>query len=141
MKTLRLEKSGTLKESMSFSNIQYKEIINEEWQDSYWFNTLTKSFFFVVFQKNEDDQFVLKKVMFWTMPAIDLKVAHDFWLDTKLKISNDDYEHFIKIRDGRMCHVRPKGIDSYDLMETPSGRMEKKKCYWLNSSYIKKVIN
>lgn len=140
MKTIRLEKSGALKESMSFAQIKYKEIINEDWLDSYWYETLTRRFFFVVFQKDEHGELRLKKVMFWTMPASDLKVAEQFWLDTQAKIRNDDYENFYKIADDMICHVRPKGVDSKDLMETPSGRMEKKKCYWLNSSYIKKVI-
>ena len=79
--------------------------------------------------------------MFWTMPNNDLKVSKDFWLDTRRKVRNDDYEHFRKMSDHAICHVRPKGTDSKDLMETPSGRMEKKKCYWLNSSYIKEIIS
>ena len=59
MKTIRLEYSGTLKESMSFSQIQFEDIVNEDWEQSYWFNTLTKRFFFVVFQKDKNDE--LKK--------------------------------------------------------------------------------
>lgn len=140
MKTIRLEKSGTIKESMSFAQIQFSEIVNEAWDESYWYYMLTKRFFFVVFQRDESDELNLKKVFFWTMSSQDLEIAKDFWMDTKQKIINDDYENFIKISDNKICHVRPKGNDSSDLMETPSGRMEKKKCYWLNSSYIKKII-
>ena len=78
--------------------------------------------------------------MFWTMPNKDLEQARLFWEDTKDKITNNDFNHFIKISDAKMCHVRPKGRNSLDLMETISGTNEKKKCYWLNSSYIKKII-
>lgn len=141
MKTIRLEHSGSLKESMSFAQIQFKEIVNEEWLDSYWYNTITKRFFFIIFQKDETGNAVLKKVMFWTMPAADQKRAEAFWLDTKQKIANDDYSHFIKISGNGICHVRPKGANSRDKMETPTGKMEKKKCYWLNSSYIKQIIS
>ncbi|WP_445452207.1 MutH/Sau3AI family endonuclease [Flavobacterium sp. 25HG05S-40] len=141
MKTIKLENSGSLKESMSFSQIQYKEIIDEEWEDSYWFNSLTKRFFFVVYQKNEMDELVFKKVMFWTMPNKDLEKAKLFWEDTKEKILNNDFNHFIKISDNKMCHIRPKGRNSLDLMETITGSQEKKKCYWLNASYIKKIIS
>jgi DNA mismatch repair protein MutH len=140
MKTVRLEQNGGIKESMSFAQIQFKEIIDEEWEDSYWYNVLTKRFFFIVFQKDESEQLRLKKVLFWTMPMTDLDVAKSFWLDTQEKIRNDDYDNFIRISDNRICHVRPKGADSRDKMETPSGRLEKKKCYWLNSSYIKNAI-
>jgi DNA mismatch repair protein MutH len=140
MKTIRLEHSGGLKESMSFAQIQFKEIIKESWEESYWFETLTKRFFFVIYQKDANGILRLRNVFFWTMPSGDLEIAKQFWLDTKKKIINDDYTHFIKISDDRICHVRPKGADSKDLMEAPSGRMEKKKCYWLNASYIKRAI-
>jgi len=140
MKTIRLEAKGSLKESMSFAQIKFKEIIHEEWENSYWYSTLTKRFFFVVFQKDHDC-YILKRVLFWTMPPGDLKIAKDFWLDTKAKIESDDYNHFIKISDNRICHVRPKGANSKDVMETPTGRLEKKKCYWLNSSYIRQVVS
>ena len=45
-------------------------------------------------------------------------------------------DNFWKLKDHKICHVRPKGIDSSDLMQTPQGTLEKKKCYWLNSRYI-----
>ncbi len=140
MKTIRLESSGSLKESMSFAQIKFTEIINESWLDSYWHDTLTKRFFFVVFQKDANNTLRLKKVMFWTMPANDLEVAKAFWLDTKRKIKADDYKHFIKISDNKICHVRPKGANAKDKMLTPTGRKESKKCYWLNARYIKKII-
>ncbi|WP_298222391.1 MutH/Sau3AI family endonuclease [Flavobacterium sp.] len=141
MKTIKLEKSGSLKESMSFGQIQYKEIVNEDWDQSYWFDTISKRFFFVVFQKNDSKQLVLKKVLFWTMPNKDIEIAKEFWLDTKKKIKSNDFEHFIKISDKKICHVRPKGKNSRDMMETITGSEEKKKCYWINSNYIKSVIN
>lgn len=141
MKTIRLEKSGALKKSMPFAQIQIKEIVNEEWLDSYWYQTLTKRFFFVIFQKDDSGELRLKKVMFWTMPAQDIRVAELFWLDTKLKIEQDNHDNFIKISDNRICHVRPKGTNSLDLMQTLSGDWKKKKCYWLNSSYIKAIIS
>jgi len=140
IKTIRVENNGKIKESMSFAQIKFKEIIDEKWEDSYWFSTLTKRFFFVIFKKDDKGVLRLQKVMFWTMPAADLKVARSFWEDTKRKIKAGDYGHFIKISDDRVCHVRPKGKDSRDLMETPQGTMEKKKCYWLNAEYVHKQI-
>lgn len=79
--------------------------------------------------------------MFWNMPNKDLEIAHEFWEDTKQKIVTNRFNDFVRIKDNRICHVRPKGQNSLDLMETAIGTKEKKKCYWLNSSYIKKIIN
>ena len=125
---------------MSFAQIQYKEIVDEKWEESYWHDTLTKRFFFVIFQKDTKGILRLRNVKFWTMPTDDLDISRKFWEDTRKKIKKGDYKHFIKIADDKICHVRPKGADSKDKMETPQGKMEKKKCYWLNSSYIKEQI-
>lgn len=141
MKTIVLEKNGKLKESMSFQQIKYKSIIQETWLDSYWYETLTKRFFFVVFQRDSGNVPRLKKVMFWTMPYSDLEIAEQFWEDTKSKISAGNFESFIKLSDDMICHVRPKARNANDLMETSSGRWEKKKAYWLNSGYIKEIVS
>lgn len=86
LKTITLSKTGTLKESMSFSQIQFKEIVAEKWEESYWYDTLTSKMFFVVFQKNGTGESVLKNVMFWTMPSDDLEVVRVAWEDTKRKV-------------------------------------------------------
>jgi len=140
MKTIRQSNTGRIKESMSFAQIQFKEIINETWENSYWYNTVTKRFFFVIFQEAENNELILKKVMFWTMPANDLKMAEEFWIDTKNKIVDNNFNNFFKISHDKIFHIRPKGINSKDLMETALGTHEKKKSYWLNASYIKQII-
>ncbi|MCQ2291036.1 MAG: hypothetical protein MJZ63_07185 [Muribaculaceae bacterium] len=143
-KSIRLEPNGKLKESMVFGQIKYNEIINEEnWEDSVWYETLTQRFIFVVFRKNENGDpksSVLEKVFFWAMPQSDLQLAKIFWKDTKYKIKNGDFEHFMKSSDDNICHVRPKAKDSKDLMDTPFGP-QKKKGYWLNRDYILKIVN
>lgn len=144
LKTIRLDPNGNLKESMVFSQIQYKEIVNEEeWEDSVWYRTLTQRFLFVIFRKDRSGDprlSILERVMFWTMPAADLEVAEAFWRDTRDKIRLGDFDHFIAASDGRICNVRPKAKDSSDQMETASGSFAKKKGYWLNRDYILKVI-
>lgn len=75
------------------------------------------------------------------MPYYDLLVAEEFWEDTKKKIINGNYNQFWKLKDHRIFHVRPKGVNAKDLMETPQGTLEKKKSYWLNSRYILKQIS
>lgn len=144
-KSIRLEPSGTLKESMVFSQIDYKGIVKEEnWEDSVWYETLTQRFLFIVFRKSADGdnkKAVLENVFFWTMPVKDLTVAKAFWKDTKAKIAADDFSHFWKLSDHNICHVRPKAKNSADTMETPSGRFVTKKGYWLNAEYILGVVN
>lgn len=144
-KSIRLEPDGKLKESMVFSQIDYKGIIEEtEWEESVWYKTLTQRFLFVIFQKdisNDDKKAKLKKVFFWTMPHKDLITAKDFWQDTRNKIATDNFDDFWKLSDHKICHVRPKAKDNSDKMKTISGKMVTKKGYWLNADYILEVVN
>ena len=146
LKTIRLEPNGTLKESMSFKNINYKDIVNEDkWTDSEWYNIIAShKFLFIVFRKNEngnDDDAIFDDAFFWNMPQSDIEKVAVFWKDTRDKIKKGDYEHFIKLSEHPICHVRPKGRNSQDLTPTPQGGMAKKYCYWLNSNYILNIIN
>jgi DNA mismatch repair protein MutH len=74
------------------------------------------------------------------MPEKDLETVKNVWLDTQEKIISGDYEHFTKSSDRMISHVRPKGRDSEDLMITPQGTKEKKKCFWLNRDYVMSII-
>ena len=139
LKTISLNPNGVLKESMSFKNVYFCDIINEDWEDSYWFETISKRFLFVVFRKSEDGEkrhAILERVIFWTMPVKDYPFAEALWKDTKQKVEDGDYMHFVKSSENPVCHIRPKGEDSTDLMPTPQGTLEKKKCYWLNRRYV-----
>ena len=68
-KTIRINKNGSIKESMSFPTFKFTEIINENWKDSElreMFNT-TK-FMFAVF-KEYDGKYHFENIKFWNMPV------------------------------------------------------------------------
>lgn len=94
----------------------------------------------MIFKANEKGEYILKNVKFWSIPQNDMDVLEQVWIDTKKKIQKGDFEHFIKASENKIGHVRPKGQNALDVMEAPDGTMQKKKCFWLNSSYIKAMV-
>lgn len=146
LKTIRLEPGGGLKEAMSFQNIKYGDIIHEAaWEDSDWYNTIaTRRFFFIVFRKNAGGgpaDAVLEKAFFWAMPRRDVEASKAFWRDTRDKVRQGDYGHFLKQSETRVCHVRPKAKNAADTTPTPQGGYAKKNCYWLNRQYVLDIVN
>ncbi len=147
IKSIRIEDNGIIKESMSFTNIYYCDIVNEEWEDSTFYSELTSRFIFMIFKAipNTKDYYFADALV-WNMPEEDLDKAQIVWEKTKSKILIGDYDNFPKAKENRkstqetVAHVRPKGRDSLDLMITSQGTMEKKKCFWLNNSYITSVL-
>lgn len=145
LKTIRLEPSGNLKESMSFQTIKYKEIVNEdEWDESDWYNTIAaRRFLFIVFRKKKGgsaEDSVLERVFFWAMPHKDIEAAEEFWRNTRDKVRSGDYAHFIKSTEHPICHVRPKAKNAADTTDTPQGGKAKKLCYWLNRDYVLEIV-
>lgn len=142
IKTIRVENNNKIREDMSFKNIQFKEIITQEWEDSDLYQELTSKFIFVIFHKTADEQdYYLKEVRFWNMPEPDLDIAKVAWETTRFMIRANKMDNLPKKKEFPIIHVRTKGRNSQDLMETPAGTMETKRCFFLNRHYIESIIN
>lgn len=143
MKIIRLKHGGTPKESMSFPAIDYKEIINETWEDSTLYEILSsRKFLFIVYQYDKYGVLRFVKHMFWNIPEEDLEgPVREVWERTKAQIDAHHADDLPKIKDNPVCHVRPHGRDSHDLAPTAYGAMVKKQSFWLNAGYIRDQIN
>ncbi len=138
LKTLRLKVNGMPKEDMSFPYFKYKEIVEEDWENSSLKEMLEKKFFFVVYKYDKFGKLRLKKAAFWNIPYQDLdSYVQDVWNKTVLKIKSGDAANLPKKRDNYVCHVRPHGRDSKDKDQTPNGTWLTKKSFWLNGRYLR----
>ena len=140
MKTIRLEKNGKPKESMSFPAFSYMNIIHEGWEESRFSQVLEQKFLFVVFQYDNEGTLRFKKIVFWNMPYIDREEARRVWELTRQQVIDGHPETLPGSKDSHVAHVRPHARDSRDTIPTPDGRMLVKKCFWLNSGYIAESI-
>lgn len=146
IKTIRIQNNGKIKENMSFPYFKYKELMNEEWEDSTFGNYLRETrFLFVVFKFNPEEHLIFKGCQFWNIPYDDLKQVHIVWEKTKKvlmdglqfsKVNGKYTDNFPKQSENPVCHVRPHGNDSTDTDTLPDGREYPKHCFWLNNSYI-----
>ena len=148
LKTITLEHTGTLKESLSFPAFDYKDLITQIWydEDNEQMSDLharleTKRFLFVVFQKIKDsNEIIFKKNKFWNFPMTDLEEVENVWNRTIDCINSGDYKNLPKISDNKIIHVRPHGRNAQDTIGTPQKTQEVKKSFWLNAKYIQKFI-
>lgn len=151
VKCILLQENGVPRESMSFPMINYKEIIEQDWETSdikqkfenekhLWLIFKAKKKYSKQSELSLDD-IIFEKAMFWNMPAEDLnKHMYYLWKDTVKKIKKGNYDDFLKTQDNPVGHIRPHARNSGDVMETPQGTFVKKKCFWLNAKYIAEQI-
>ncbi len=149
-KTIRIQKNGHIKESMSFPTFKFLEIIKETWESSELRNYLEPAkFLFVIFKENSTGEYVFERTMFWNIPAVDLAEVQKVWERTVQIIREGVQLYF----DGRVmrnnlpkqsenpvAHVRPHAKNMEDTYPLPDGRRMPKQCFWLNRSYIEKVV-
>lgn len=128
VKAIRLEDNGQMKESMSFPTFRYKDIINEEWEDSTVHNYFTETSFLFVVYNRKGSNYVLSGCQFWHMPNSDLeKVVRVFWEKVvgiikdgvkfeivpngknKVKVLNN----FPETNDNGITHIRPHASKRY----------------------------
>lgn len=157
-KTIRLEEDGQIKESMSFPPFKFEEIVEEDWDDS-WYRDYFEStkFMFVIFKKKNND-YVLHDIQFWNMPINVLD--NDFkevWIHTQSiiksgnivrEIKNGNYiNNFLNKSSHPMMHVRPHAKNRDDTYPLPvpdrlTGLLDfTKQCFWLNNSFVLEIIN
>lgn len=141
LKTIKLEHTGRLKESMSFPIIDYMDIVKETWEESTFRDYLSShKFLFVIFQKCRNGVIYLKKVKFWEIPYNDLENhVKKVWIETQKRIRQGK-EELPKMSEDPVCHVRPHARNKKDRLITPTGTMIGKKSFWLNSKYIQNQI-
>lgn len=147
VKTIRIEKNNKIKENMSFPTFEFKELVEEEWDNSTFGNYLRETrFLFVVYKFDKQNELRLKGCQFWNIPYDDLEGnVRSVWEKTQsvlcegLKIEKKNgrnYNNFPKASENPVCHVRPHAKNSKDTYELPDGRQYPKQCFWLNNSYI-----
>lgn len=147
LKTIRIEKNNTIKQSMSFPAFKFCELIEESWETSTFGNYLDQTrFLFVVYKQNDDDEWILKGCQFWNIPYNDLQVeVKGVWERTVETIkrgvciehrNGKQYNNLPGMKDNEVCHVRPHGQNANDTYPLPDGREMAKHCFWLNNTYI-----
>lgn len=158
VKTIRIEKNGTIKESMSFPAFKFVDIVDEKWEESDLYNTFENTkFMFVVFKQKNNNEYVFENVKLWNMPEKILQnEVKKVWSKTKRVVKSGKIvksiengkkqTNFPKSTENLYCHVRPHAKNSNDTYPLPkkdelTGKNEyTKQCFWLNRSYIKSII-
>ncbi|MGE7933890.1 Sau3AI family type II restriction endonuclease [Viridibacillus arvi] len=150
-KTVRLQQNGRPQQSMSFKNIDFHEILEEDWEDSYIRNYfLEMQLLFVVFQFDKENILRFKGIKLWHMPMETIEVELlNYWMEIRrvlnegvvlTKTKKGIENNFPKSNYNGVLHVRPKGADGSDKIQLLDGQWITKQCYWLNAGYVAEIV-
>lgn len=140
MKTFSLNASNKAREDISFPAFVSGEVVSQNWEDSEFATDIEDKFLWVVFKQDENGADRLIKVVYWNMPYSDRLKAQEVWENMKERLLTNPQDVKGNFKND-VAHVRPHGKNSKDYDESLSGLRLRKRCFWLNGSYIAKVVS
>lgn len=142
-KSMRVKRNGIPKESISFPVFDYFDLLGREFDSSDFKRYLSQKYLFVIYREDASEKGVyrLSEVMFWQMPDTDLLEARRCYDEMRRRVGSGHAENSVRSSENRCCHVRPHGRNKADVLPTPYGSFETKKCFWLNARYIGSEID
>lgn len=163
VKTIRVQSNGSIKESMSFPYFEFNDIFIQDWEDSDLRNMFASTkYMFVIFREREGELY-FDGIKFWHMKETDLdEIVRPVFERLKEIITTGNivsnvaknsagklirHTNFPGMSENPMVHVRPHARDANDTCDLPvpdrltGAKTFTKQCFWLNSSYIEKIIN
>lgn len=137
-KVIRLKRNGKPKESLSFPRFSYRDLVEQDFEQSEFSEQLAQKYLFVVFCEDESNlgEFRLADVLFWQMPDSDLVEARACYDLMRERVIDGRASESVKSTENRCCHVRPKARNKADTAVTPRGETVVKKSFWLNAGYV-----
>lgn len=171
IKTIRLQKNGKPRESMSFPKVNIKDFVQQNFENSYEYEFFESTrFLFVVFKENKNGEYILAGSKFWNMPIDELEtIGQNEWNAYKKKFIDGIKFSSSKQKDGKeiiknnlpkkaeteIFHMRPHASKSAyiingkrygngkdsDMDELPNGDKMTSQCFWINNDYIAKIVS
>lgn len=114
VKTIRIEESDRIKESVSFPTFEFNELLAEEdWDESSFCQVCEREFLFVAF-KETAGTYALAGCTFWAMPAKDRDAAREVWEETRRAVRKGIKFTYARKKSGefRMCKDGYPRIDN-----------------------------
>lgn len=164
IKTIRINSSGKIVESMSFPTIKFTQLVSESWSDSFIYNYFNSMKFIFVVYKEVDFGYQFLGGIPWMMPSEDLEnIVKKEWQEIqdtikaglRFKIIKGVVSNNLpKKSQTKIIHLRPKASKSAYLLDNgyscgnvkkdgdqlPNGEWMTKQCFWLNNDYVLKQI-
>lgn len=156
-RSIRRSFNGTIKEAIPLNNINFETIVEENFQDSELHKRFEDGFYFLVYQESKikETPLILEYAFLWKPDSIFIEnCVYPFWLKVKGKTKNGirikqvkrgrmvvNKNNLPKTKDSLVLHVRPKAKNANDTTLLPDGRKITKQAYWINSKFLKNLID
>jgi DNA mismatch repair endonuclease MutH len=141
-KIVPIDAAGRLVEAMSFPAFVHEELVFETWEASDLLARIGRMLIVPIHRGKMAPlhQAWLGMPFFWSPPPDDLLGIETEWERFRSLIEHGRALELPPASETTYLHVRPKGRDASDRDQAPGGIDVIKKCFWLNQSYLERVL-
>jgi DNA mismatch repair protein MutH len=127
---------------MSFPSFVHEELRYETWEDSDLLGRLNRLLVVPIRRSKgqPQDEGVVGRAFFWSPSETELRGIEKEWERYRSLIASGLARRLPTARETTYIHVRPKARDARDRDIAPGGFDVIKKCFWLNSDYVERII-
>jgi len=144
VKTVPISEDGqTVFESMSFPRFDHMTVIDETWDESELRSHLQRILFVPIVRRGRSETRALHRlgrVFFWSPTEAELDAIGTEWETFVQMIRDGKADRLPSAAQTEYIHVRPKGRDASDTEPAPGFVGIMKRCFWLNDSYVRRLI-
>jgi DNA mismatch repair protein MutH len=129
-------------ESASFPAVSYEDVVEEPWESSPLVEHL-RSILLVVFldATKTVPSASLDRVHLWRPSEADIATMATEYAHFRRCIARSRPEDAPSEEETEILHLRPHGRDGSDLVPLPDGRLFRRSSFWLNKSYLQRVLS
>lgn len=141
VRAVRTGPQGRPWEGTSFPAIDFRDVVDEEWESSPLVEQLS-SILLVIFHdpRKVVVEAELERVVLWEPTPGDIDVMRREYEVFRRCISESRPEDMPRESQTRVLHMRPHGRDGTDLVSLPDGRPFRRLSFWLNKDYLRDVL-
>ena len=144
VKTVPISEDGqTVFESMSFPRFDHMKVIDETWEESELRDHLQRILFVPLVRRGRKEpraKHRLGRAFFWSPSEDELDAIGIEWETFVGMIREKKSDRLPSAAQTEYIHVRPKGRDGSDTEPAPGFAGMMKRCFWLNDSYVRRII-
>jgi DNA mismatch repair protein MutH len=157
IKTVRNRLDRKDNQDMSFPNIDFTEIANDEFEESTWYGWFAETkYILAVWDEYEKDKNRFMGYTIWIPDDEIIKIASELYNQIKYMLNTNSIVVEIdetKGKHGRWSdnipggkadyppfQIRPKGSGESVFVTLPNGLILKKKCLFINKEYIREIV-
>lgn len=143
VKTTRVSPTGRPYESMSFPAMHFKEVAEEEWEDSEFRKLIAGLLIVPLIGERKGTPFArckLGRPFLWRPGQHELDDIATEWRVIQQCIANSNMGAIPPASMTEYIHVRPHGRDRSDVDVLPDGTTHPKQSFWLNKDLVEELV-